>query len=414
MKLKILICGNVEVPPPYGGVAKRVLLHAREWISAGNEVYILVPTKKEKEDLLNVPVRLIYGSKSRTIFALTSWVFKNFFKKPILFTKLFFKLISHKLYNVRYLIYIASYGVRFNEVLNELKPDIVNIHNAFGKSFVATLVCKKKGIPIVLTSYAEMFSWREEEKGEDWSKKYRKMFKYVAENSNHIISPSEHCARGPLKYVPINKVTVVFSGVDAQNYESYLKIKKENAKKKIGLDNKKIVLFVGQLHWRKGPQYLAKAAPKIIREVPNVVIVFIGSDLGMKKEIEDITAEIKKNISIAGFVSEEDLPIYLRAADVFIFPSLTKRECMGMSMKEAMLLETPVVGFDVGGTSEAVINGETGFLVKVEDYKALSDKIIEILKNEKLREKFSRNSRNRALRLFDSRVTGKKCLEIFR
>ncbi|MDD2665840.1 MAG: glycosyltransferase family 4 protein [Methanocellales archaeon] len=310
------------------------------------------------------------------------------------------------------LLGFSAFAVRFNEVLDEIQPDIVNAHHAFGKSFIAMLICKKKGIPVVLTSYSEMLWWKEKEGEKSWAERYDKMFKYVAKNSAHIISPSAHCAKGPLKYVSEDKVTVVYSGIDIQTYEKYLEIKKEEAKNKIGLKNKKIALFVGQLHWRKGPQFLAKTAPKIVEEIPDSRIVFVGSDLGMKKEIEKITDDVKENILFMDSVSEEDLPLYIRAADILIFPSITESECMGMSMKEAMLLETPVIGFKIAGIPEAVIDGKTGFLVEVGDYEMLANKTVECLKKEESIRELGENAKIRALELFDSRITGRGSLEI--
>ena len=407
MSIKILVCG-VEIPPPYGGMAKRTLLHAREWISESNTVYFLTSRKKENEDALDIPINLLYEQNSSAI----KWLLSCLLKNPKLFLKALFMSLLYNVTDLRHLLGFSAFAVRFNEALDEIQPDIVNAHHAFGKSFIAILICKKKGIPVVLTSYSEMLWWKEREREKSWAERYDKMFKYVAENSAHIISPSEYCAKGPLKYVSEDKVTAVYSGIDVQSYEKYLEIKKEEAKNKIGLKNKKIVLFVGQLHWRKGPQYLAKAAPKIVEKIPDAVIVFVGSDLGMKKETEKVTDGVKENILFTGSVSEEDLPVYIRAADVLISPSITESECMGMSIKEAMLLETPVIGFKIAGIPEAVVDGKTGFLVEVGDYEMLANKVVECLKKEKLIRELGKNAKIRALELFDSRVTGRRSLDI--
>jgi len=413
-RLRILVAGTVEVPPPYGGMAKRVFLHAREWLKEGNEIYFLALAKKPNEDTLGVPVNLIYEYPSERSLSLAFWALKQFFKNPLLFARSVIKLVSVKLYEIKRLIYYSSYAVRLNQVLSELKPDVVNIQNAFGKGFIATWLCKGWNFPVALTSYAEMLFWKEAEEEADRAIRYKEMFEYVAKNIDHIISPSEHCAKGPLSYVSADKITVVYSGIDVESYDDCLKVSKAGAKKQLGLADSEIVLFIGGLfHWRKGPIYMAKAALQIVSEIPTAKIVFIGRGQEIKTEIENITKDIRQNILFTDSVSEERLSLFIRAANVLVFPSLTHRECMGMSMKEAMLLETPVVAFAVGGTPEAVIDAETGFLVPVEDCDMLAQRIVEILRDSELANRLGGNGRRKALAMFDSRITGSKSAEVF-
>jgi len=409
-KIKILITG-ATLPPPYGGLIKRILLHSREWIKSGCEVY-LVEVFKRSHAKLSIPINVIYLITSRKKLLIE--FMKCLLRYPLFSLSILLRTFQYHIkgcFKFKEVIISPVYEIKLFDILKQIKPDVVITHHAFEESYLTVHACSKLGIPVILTSYSETLFWREKECDKNIAQLYEPLFKFIFENVSHVISPSMHCAKGVLKYVPPTKVSIVYSGVD-YTYDKYTQIPKNKAKELIGLYNSRIILFVGQLHWRKGPQYLAQASNSIIEKYPDVKIVFIGKDFGMKKIIEKITENYKDHILFMGSVSDEILPIYIRAADVLVFPSVTQRECMGMSIKEAMLLETPIVAFNVGGISEAILDGETGLLVELGNWKKLADNICKILQYPELSRRICKKARKLALQKFISSVTGKEELSI--
>ena len=146
-------------------------------------------------------------------------------------------------------------------------------------------------------------------------------------------------------------------------------------------DDDVVVSNVGRLDTQKGQIYLLKAAPQVIRQVPNVrfLIVGDGPDLTM---LESVAKEegIQDKVIFAGY--REEIPAILELSDVVAIPSLW--EGGPITLFEAMHLRKPVVGTPVGMMSEVIKDGETGFLVPCADSSLLAEKLTLLLKNPQL------------------------------
>jgi len=96
--------------------------------------------------------------------------------------------------------------------------------------------------------------------------------------------------------------------------------------------------------------------------------------------------------------SRIDIPQILNSLDLFVLPSL--REPFGIVIIEAQACGKPVVATSVGGIPEAMKDGETGILVKPKSSEDLANKIIYMIRNEKIRQKMGLNGRKRVERKF--------------
>ena len=93
----------------------------------------------------------------------------------------------------------------------------------------------------------------------------------------------------------------------------------------------------------------------------------------------DLPHEIEYHQSVA----EAELPALYRSCDIFLWP--THREGFGLPPMEAMACGLPVVGTDAGAMTDYVDNGTTGFIVPIKKPKQLAEKLITLVKDEKLR-----------------------------
>lgn len=207
-----------------------------------------------------------------------------------------------------------------------------------------------------------------------------------------------------------SKIEVAYNGVDTSIFR---KTDNSDELRELGLEGKRIILYVGHFGLRKGITYLIEAMREILREEPEAFLLCVGGTpewLGtdvywqiLKEKIEQ--AGIKKNARLMGQIPHQKLPIYYSMAEVFAFPSLY--EAMGKVVVEAMACETPVVASRVGGIMEIVENGRNGFLVKPKDVKNLGEAILTVLQDKNLANKFAKEGR----RTVESKFTWKKTVE---
>ncbi len=147
---------------------------------------------------------------------------------------------------------------------------------------------------------------------------------------------------------------------------------------------------VGELHHIKGHNYLIYALSEIDGQemLSNMRTVIVGNG-EEKGALEDrITRRrLKERVFLAGQV--QDARRYLKAFDIFVFPSLS--EAMPYALLEAGKAGLPIVASDVGGIGEIISNESMGILVDPKDVFALRDAIVELHKNKELRETMSTN-----------------------
>lgn len=169
-------------------------------------------------------------------------------------------------------------------------------------------------------------------------------------------------------------------------------------------DDGKLILYVGHIRPRKGPQVLLEALPEIFEGRPGARAVFVGPDYGQQGELEARAVElgVAASVDFVGTVPDEDLPAYYTAADVFVFPTLTTIECLGLTFVQAMFAETPVVATRIAGAPEVIRDGVDGLLVEPSDPAALAARVVELLAMpEETRRALGREGRRRAAELFD-------------
>lgn len=146
--------------------------------------------------------------------------------------------------------------------------------------------------------------------------------------------------------------------------------------------NKRIILTVARLaeaERYKGYDQILRALPRIQAAVPQAHYVLIGEG-GDRARIESlaISLGIKNSVTIAGAVTDADLPSYYNLCDVFAMPS--KGEGFGIVYLEALSSGKPVLAGNMDGSSDPLQGGTLGALVNPDDVTAIADALIDILK----------------------------------
>lgn len=155
---------------------------------------------------------------------------------------------------------------------------------------------------------------------------------------------------------------------------------------------------------RKGLDVFVEAAAKVDDKLENDVQFYIAGTVPETRNscyAERMKELIKRHdlsdrFTLLGWV--EDMPAYLKSLDVFVHPS--NAEGIPGAVREAMAMEVPVVATDVGGTADAVADGEVGYLVPPRDPDALAMAIRTLLDDEEVRREMGTKGRRRVLRQF--------------
>ncbi|MFD1929259.1 glycosyltransferase family 4 protein [Sporosarcina siberiensis] len=178
-------------------------------------------------------------------------------------------------------------------------------------------------------------------------------------------------------------------------------------------DNDFIFSFVGRLVKEKGVFELVEAFKSLSTTFPQAKLVLIGGLLESERDhgsyqklMDDLN---HSNIRYLGF--RKDIPVIMKASDVFVLPSY--REGLPRSIIEAMAMEKPIIATNIRGCREEVFPGENGFLVERENTKELEKAMISILKNPELVAEYGNRSREIVEELFDEEKVLKKQIDLF-
>ena len=223
--------------------------------------------------------------------------------------------------------------------------------------------------------------------------------KFYLSFPSKIICVSNHVAEIASKYTNKNKITVINNGVDSEK----LKLTKNNHdfKKKFGLKNEKILLSVGNLVERKGIDIIISSLPAIIKNYSNIKYFIIGDGPereNLHRSVKELGLE--KYVVFIDYVSDDDLANFYNICDVFILMSRTIKEKEGVEgfgivYIEASYFGKPVIGGRSGGTADAIVDGVTGYRIDPTSTKELVNKVVLLLKNERLRKKLGQEGMKR-------------------
>jgi glycosyltransferase involved in cell wall biosynthesis len=173
----------------------------------------------------------------------------------------------------------------------------------------------------------------------------------------------------------------------------------------------KTILFVGNFsHGKiKGFDILLLAISIVRKSFPDFILQVIGN--GDAHEYDNIIMQntLRDNIEFLG--EKKNVTRYYQAANVFVLPS--RSEGMSNSLLEAMAHGTPCIATKVSGAEDIIDNSINGFIVDIEDYQALAEKILEILTKPDLEEKFKKNSREKIEKNFSIEAIAKQYYEVY-
>jgi phosphatidylinositol alpha-1,6-mannosyltransferase len=166
-----------------------------------------------------------------------------------------------------------------------------------------------------------------------------------------------------------------------------------------GLAGLPVIVCVSRLVARKGQDTLIRALPAIRDLVPGATLLLVGNG-PYRGDLESLAARIgvAEQVVFTGGVPHEELPAHYAAGDVFAMPCRTRRggldvEGLGIVYLEASAVGLPVLAGDSGGAPDAVVEGETGFVVDGRDVDGVAEWLSTMLLDTAMRERLGKAGR---------------------
>jgi glycosyltransferase involved in cell wall biosynthesis len=202
------------------------------------------------------------------------------------------------------------------------------------------------------------------------------------------------------------KSTVNYLGVDTESFSPHQSV----LRKKLGLDECKIILLPARLHRVKCVDDIILATEKIVKHEDKVKTIIIGTgpeELSLKRMTRELG--LTSNVLFWGDTVNSIVPQHYGMADVVV--NLSLYEPFGLVPVEGMACGKPVVVYDSGGPAETVLDRVTGVKVKPRDVGHLSDEILAIIQNPRRGREMGLRGRERVLGNYTWELTAKRLLQ---
>jgi len=282
---------------------------------------------------------------------------------------------------------INSLATRLRSVVETVKPDILHAHSPALNAIAALRVGDEFNIPVV---YEIRAFWEDAAvdhgTSHEWGIRYRltRMLEtYAVKRANAVTTICQGLRKDIVERgISPEKVTVIPNAVDIDKF-SVGGVADQALKNKLGLDEKRLIGFIGSFYAYEGLDVLLQAVPLIAQQVPNIAVLLVGGgpqEENLKKQADDLKIEDK--VVFVGRVPHDQVQSYYNLIDVLVYPRLSMRLTdlvTPLKPLEAMAQGRLLAASDVGGHLELIEDGQTGILFESNNPESLANKVIELL-----------------------------------
>ena len=249
---------------------------------------------------------------------------------------------------------------------------------AFGAVLPMNLIGSTLGVPVVVHTHGFEVAWAR-------VPFLRRLLRRIGRSASVITVIADYTRtymeQGFGAGAPIH---LLRTGVDLDRFNPT--VDSTEVRKRHHLGEAPLVVCTSRLVKRKGQDTLIGAMGLVRRQVPDAKALIVGAGPYRRRleQIADHAGLYQEGVVFAGEVSERDLASYYAAGDVFAMPCRSRWrglevEGLGLVYLEAQACGRPAIAGDSGGAPEAVVPGETGFVVPGRDHAALAARLVEVL-----------------------------------
>jgi colanic acid/amylovoran biosynthesis glycosyltransferase len=264
-------------------------------------------------------------------------------------------------------------------------PEIIIIHFGYDNAVAGIIAATQLKIPAILWLH-----------GSDMYTVPHKSLKWLTDKSSNVVTHSKFAVNLLRKLGVQKSIDISCLGVDINKFKPAINKTK----------NKKLVLIcVARLGHNKNHKKLIQVFRNVSKQMPNVALWLIG-DGQYRTDLEKLVTDYQLgNVIFWGALGQEKIVELLQQASIKVL--LSEKEGFPVVLMESQAIGLPSIATLVGGVAEVVTHEETGFLfdLNVPNFDTqVTNSIVDLLKNDGLREQMGKASRLRAEKLFDENV----------
>jgi len=333
-------------------------IHTVKWVSyfaaKGHKVHLISYSSFKENDARGVKLHII-----KRKFSIKLWPINTLLNMP-------FALLEAK------------------KIIREIKPDIIHAHylTSYG-----TLALLSGFHPFVLTAW-----------GTDILVNAKRNFveriiaKTVFNKADLITCDAEHMKKAMIGLgADASKIKIINFGVDTKRFSPGVKDNK--VKKYLGVSGGKTIISLRSLEPLYDIESLIKAASIVLKESPKTKFVIVGNG-SRENDLKIMAREsgISDSVRFTGRINNNELPKYLRVADVYVSTSLSDAG-IAASTAEAMACGMPAIVTDSGENRVWIKDNEGGYLIPTKNPEILADRIIRLINDKNLMKEFGKRNR---------------------
>jgi phosphatidyl-myo-inositol dimannoside synthase len=289
--------------------------------------------------------------------------------------------------------YLATYKA-IKKIAGRKPIDVIIMNGLISESHICWLASKSLGIPYCFFTYGPEVIHRGGIKVE---------FKrnLVLRGACKIFCVSSFTQKLVEKLgVQHSKTAVLHAGVSIDKSRIMPDKSSSPVVEKLGLQNKKVILTLSRLIERKGIDKTIEAMNIVRYKIPNAIYIIAGAG-PYRETLENLVKinHLEEYVIFAGYIPDDEKDSFYNACDVFAIPNRELSdgdvEGFGIVFLEANAFCKPVIGGRSGGATDAIVDGETGFLVNPTDVEEIAAAIVRLLNDENYAKQIGLQGRKR-------------------
>lgn len=301
---------------------------------------------------------------------------------------------------------IFSYMLKTARKAMKLAPDLIHC-NTYFPVYPGKMAARSKGVPLVSTFHDiyGMRGWIESQRSLVWGL-LGHLATTIAARLPHdrIISVSPQCKQKLIDLgIRKDKITVIPNGVDLKIFDSTRVEKVPNQ-----------ILYVGRLVDFKHVDWLIQAFSEVLKEVPSAKLKIVGGG-PERGNLEVLVRKLglQRSVIFTGITpTYEAVTRYYKESEIFVLPSTVEGEAI--VLKEAMTASLPLIAMNIPGSGVLSLmrNGKNGFLLEPGRPKLIAEKLVHLLRDEKMKERMGMAGR-KFVEKFDWDVIADRTLQVY-